>query len=125
MKYLICKDVYEEYDEAIMYVSTEEEVEKNDLVVYSGYNRPSLAKVISFMDELSAITSDYHFEPAIKVISMKAYMEKRAKEIKKAKLVKLMKEQMEIQKLEDTLKKNSECNEEMAKLYDQYKELNG
>ncbi len=38
MKYLICKDVYEEYDEAIMYVSTEEEVEKNDLVVYSGYN---------------------------------------------------------------------------------------
>ncbi len=33
-------------------------------------------------------------------------------------------EQMEIQKLEDTLKKNSECNEEMAKLFAQYKELN-
>ncbi len=52
-------------------------------------------------------------------------MEKRAKEIQKAKLVKLMKEQMEIQKLEDTLKKNSECNEEMAKLFAQNKELNG
>ena len=82
------------------------------------------AKVINFMDELTAITSDYHFEPAIKVFSTKSYMEKRATEIKKAKLVKLMKEQMEIQKLEDTLKKNSECNEEMAKLFAQYKELN-
>ena len=125
MKYLICRDVYEDYDDSIIYISTEENTEKNDLVVYNGYNRPSLAKVINFMDELSAITSDYHFEPAIKVVSMKAYMEKRAKEIQKAKLVKLMKEQMEIQKLEDTLKKNSECNEEMAKLFAQYKELNG
>ena len=117
MKYLICRDVYEDYDDSIIYISTEETTEKNDLVVYNGYNRPSLAKVINFMDELTAITSDYHFEPAIKVVSMKAYMEKRATEIKKAKLVKLMKEQMEIQKLEDTLKKNSECNEEMAKLF--------
>ena len=124
MKYLICRDVYEDYDDSIIYISTEETTEKNDLVVYNGYNRPSLAKVINFMDELTAITSDYHFEPAIKVVSMKAYMEKRANEIKKAKLVKLMKEQMEIQKLEDTLKKNSECNEEMAKLFAQYKELN-
>ena len=124
MKYLICRDVYEDYDDSIIYISTEENAEKNDLVVYNGYNRPSLAKVINFMDELTAITSDYHFEPAIKVVSMKAYMEKRATEIKKAKLVKLMKEQMEIQKLEDTLKKNSECNEEMAKLFAQYKELN-
>ena len=124
MKYLICRDVYEDYDDSIIYISTEENTEKNDLVVYNGYNRPSLAKVINFMDELSAITSDYHFEPAIKVVSMKAYMEKRATEINKAKLVKLMKEQMEIQKLEDTLKKNSECNEEMAKLFAQYKELN-
>ena len=124
MKYLICRDVYEDYDDSIIYISTEEATEKNDLVVYNAYSRPSLAKVVSFMDELSAITSDYHFEPAIKVVSMKAYMEKRATEIKKAKLVKLMKEQMEIQKLEDTLKKNSECNEEMAKLFAQYKELN-
>ena len=124
MKYLICRDVYEDYDDSIIYISTEETTEKNDLVVYNGFNRPSLAKVINFMDELTAITSDYHFEPAIKVVSMKAYMEKRANEIKKAKLVKLMKEQMEIQKLEDTLKKNSECNEEMAKLFAQYKELN-
>ena len=123
MKYLICKDVYEDYDHAIMYISTEENVEKNDLVVYNGYNRPSLAKVINFMDELTAITSDYAFEEAIKVVSMKAYMEKRATEIKKAKLVKLMKEQIEIQKLEDTLRKNSECNDEMAKLFAQYKQL--
>ena len=125
MMYLICKDVYEEYDDCVVYISTDEDAEKNDLVVYMDYDGPSLGKVVNIMDELSAITSDKHFTEAVKVVSMKAYMEKRAKEIQKAKLVKLMKEQMEIQKLEDTLKKNSECNEEMAKLFAQYKELNG
>ncbi len=123
MKYLICKDCYEEYDN--IYVQTDEDAEKNDLVVYEGNEGTGLAKVVSIMDELTAITSDRYFINAIKVVSMKAYLEKRAKEIQKAKLVKLMKEQMEIQKLEDTLKKNSECNEEMAKLFAQYKELNG
>ena len=113
MKYLICRDVYEDYDDSIIYISTEETTEKNDLVVYNGYNRPSLAKVINFMDELTAITSDYHFEPAIKVVSMKAYMEKRATEIKKAKLVKLMKEQMEIQ-----VKKLEKKMQEAAKRLD-------
>lgn len=122
MKYLICKDCYEEYEN--LYISTEEEAEKNDLVVYEGNENPGLAKVVNIMDELTAITSDRYFLKAIKVVSMKAWLEKRATEIKKAKLVKLMKEQMEIQKLEDTLKKNSECNEEMAKLFAQYKELN-
>ncbi len=122
MMYLICKDSYDEYD--TIYISTDEIADKNDLVVYEGNEGPGLAKVMNIMDELTAITSDRYFIKAIKVISMKAYMEKRATEIKKAKLVKLMKEQMEIQKLEDTLKKNSECNEEMAKLFAQYKELN-
>ena len=122
-KYLICEDVYEDYGN--LYISTDEEVEKNDLVVYMDYEKPSLAKVVNFMDELSAITSDKHFLESVKVIYMIEYLERRAKEIQKAKLVKLMKEQMEIQKLEDTLKKNSECNEEMAKLFAQYKELNG
>ena len=123
MKYLICKDCYEEYDN--IYISTEEDAEKGDLVVYDGSENPGLAKVVSIMDELTAITSDRYFIKAIKVVSMKAWLESKAVEIKKAKLVKLMKEQMEIQKLEDTLKKNSECNEEMAKLFAQYKELNG
>ncbi len=123
MKYLICKDCYEEYEN--LYISTEEEAEKNDMVVYEGNDGPGLAKIVNIMDELTAITSDRYFLKAIKVVSMKAWLEKRATEIKKAKLVKLMKEQMEIQKLEDTLKKNSECNEEMAKLFAQYKELNG
>ena len=123
MKYLICKDCYEEYDN--IYISTEENAEKGDLVVYDGSENPGLAKVINIMDELTAITSDRYFIKAIKVVSMKAWLESKAVEIKKAKLVKLMKEQMEIQKLEDTLKKNSECNEEMAKLFAQYKELNG
>ena len=125
MKYLVCNDLCDKYDENTVYISTDEDAEKNDLVVYMDYDGPSLAKVVNIMDELSAITSDKHFTEAVKVVSMKAYMEKRAKEIQKAKLVKLRKEQMEIQKLEDTLKKNSECNEEMAKLFAQYKELNG
>ncbi len=59
MMYLICKDVYE--DDYCVYISTEENAEKNDLVVYMDYERPSLAKVVNIMDELSAITSDKHF----------------------------------------------------------------
>ena len=121
MKYLICKDCYEEYDN--IYISIEEEVEKNDLVVYEGNDDPGLAKIVNIMDELTAITSDRYFLEAIKVISMKAYLESRAKAIKKAKLIKLMKEQMELQKMEDTLKKNAECNPKMADLYAKYKEL--
>ena len=121
MKYLICKDCYEEFDN--IYISTEEEAEKNDLVVYEGNDGPGLAKIVNIMDELTAITSDRYFLEAIKVISMKAYLESRAKAIKKAKLVKLMKEQMELQKMEDTLKKNAECNPKMADLYAKYKEL--
>ena len=124
MKYLICKDVYaEEYEESKTFVSTDENVEKADLVVVMDYNQPRLLKVEGFMDELSAVTSDYYFLDAVKVISMKNYLENRAREVKKAKLVKLMKEQMELQKMEDTLKKNAECNPKMADLYAKYKEL--
>ncbi len=124
MKYLICKDVYdEEYEDSKTFVSTEESAEKNDLVVVIDYNQPRLLKVEGFMDELSAITSERYFLEAVKVISMKEYLENRAKEVQKAKLVKLMKEQMELQKMEDTLKKNAECNPKMADLYAKYKEL--
>ena len=122
-RYLLCKDINEDYER--IWLETEEEVEIGDLAVYMDFDSPSLCIVKEFVDELKAITSDLNFNEPIKIISMRAYMEKRAKQIQKAKLVKLMKEQMEIQKLEDTLKKNSECNEEMAKLFAQYKELNG
>lgn len=122
MKYLVCEDVNDNYGD--IYISTEENAEKNDLVVYMGCEDFGLAKVKYIMDELKAITSEKYFIEAIKVVSMKAYLERKAKAIQKATLIKKMKEQIELQKLEDTLKKNSECNEEMAKLFAQYKELN-
>ena len=121
LKYLLCKDAHEDYER--VWLSTEEEVEVNDVVVYMDYDVPSVAIVQKFIDELEAITSDMRFIPAIKVVSMKAYTEKKAKEIQKAKLQKLMKEQMELQKLEDTFKKNSECNPAMAELFAKYKAL--
>ena len=40
MKYLICRDVYEDYDDSIIYISTEETTEKNDLVVYKDSKLP-------------------------------------------------------------------------------------
>lgn len=80
MNYLICKNVYdEEYENSKTFVSTEEKVEKNDLVVVMDYNQPRLLKVENFMDELSAVTSDYFFLEAIKTISMKTYLEKEQK----------------------------------------------
>ena len=66
MKYLIFKDCYEEYDN--IYISTEENAEKGDLVVYDGNESPGLAKVVNIMDELTAITSDRYFIEAIKVM---------------------------------------------------------
>lgn len=122
-KYLICSYVNEDYDKVYVSVETENVIEKGDLVVFEDYDSPALAKVEKEMDELKAITSDYHFNECISLINMKDYLQKKAKEIQKAKLIKMMKEQIELQKLEDTLKKNSECNSTMAELFAKYKEL--
>ena len=120
-KYLLCKDTTADYER--VWLSTDEEVEINDVIVYMDYDTPAVAIVQKFIDELEAITSEMRFLPAIKVVSMKEYNEKKAKEIQRAKLQKLMKEQMELQKLEDTFKKNSECNPAMAELFAKYKAL--
>lgn len=120
MNYYVCIDTINEEE---VLVSTSEKAEKNDLVVfYDG--SPYLATVLKSMDELTAITKyDGQFCEAIKVISMKSYLEKKAKEIQKAKLIRKMKEEMEIAKLEETLRKHSEDTSEMSKLYSQYKSL--
>ena len=120
MNYYVCIDTINEEE---VFVSTSEKAEKNDLVVfYDG--SPYLATVLKSMDELTAITKyDGQFCEAIKVISMKTYLEKKAKEIQKAKLIRKMKEEMEIAKLEETLRKHSEDTSEMSKLYSQYKSL--
>ena len=69
------------------------------VVFYDG--SPYLATVLKSMDELTAITKyDGQFCETIKVISMKTYLEK------KAKLIRKMKEEMEIAKLEETLRKH-------------------
>ena len=120
MNYYVCIDTINEEE---VLVSTSEKAEKNDLVVfYDG--SPYLATVLKSMDELTAITKyDGQFCESIKVISMKTYLEKKAKEIQKAKLIRKMKEEMEIAKLEETLRKHSEDTSEMSKLYSQYKSL--
>ena len=121
-KYLICEDVN---NEDVVYIETEEETQKGDLVVAMDCDEPILTKVIDFMDELKAITSERNFLNSLAVVSVKKYYEARQRDIEKARLVKLMKEQMDLQKMEDTLAKNSECNPEMASLYSKYNELCG
>lgn len=122
-KYLLCNYVNEDYEKVYVSVDTENVIEKGDLVVFEDYDTYSLAKVEKEMDELKAITSDYHFMECISLVNMKDYLQRKAKEIQKAKLIKMMKEQIELQKLEDTLMKNSECNSTMAELFAKYKEL--
>lgn len=120
MNYYVCIDTINEEE---VLISTMEKAEKNDLIVYYD-GSPFLATVLKSMDELTAITKyDGQFCEAIKVISMKSYLEKKAKEIQKAKLIRKMKEEMEIAKLEETLRKHSEDTSEMSKLYSQYKSL--
>ena len=118
--YCICEDV--NCNDKI-YITTESKSEKGDLMVIMEYDEPELARVVDYMDELVAITSDHVWYEALAVVSVKAYYENRKKEVERAKLVKLMKEQIELQKLEDTLRKNSECNPQMASLFEKYKEL--
>ena len=120
-KYLVCEDVCS--DDVIFVVTEQEDCEKDDLVVLMEYDEPGLARVKGFIGELEAITGDRVWFEALSVVSVKEYYLKRKKEAQKARLVKLMKDQMDLQKLEDTLKKNSECNSAMASLYDQYKSL--
>ena len=92
--------------------------------VHTNQNSEKTVTVLKSMDELTAITKyDGQFCEAIKVISMKTYLEKKAKEIQKAKLIRKLKEEMEIAKLEETLRKHSEDTSEMSKLYSQYKSL--
>ena len=120
MNYYVCIDTVNEEDVLII---TDEKAEKNDLIVYDD-GSPYLATVIKPMDELTAITKhDGCWMEGIKVISMKDYLEKKAREIQKAKLIRRMKEEMEIAKLEETLRKHSEDTSEMSKLYAQYKSL--
>ncbi len=61
MAYSVCGDLCDKYDESTVYISADEDTERNYLVVYMDYDGPSL-----FM-----------------AVSMKAYMERRAKEIQK------------------------------------------
>ena len=120
MNYYVCIDTINEEE---VLISTTEKAEKDDLIVYND-GSPFLATVMKSMDELTAITKyDGQFCEAIKVISMKSYLEKKAKDIQKAKLIRKMKEEMEIAKLEETLRKHSEDTSEMSKLYSQYKSL--
>lgn len=119
-KYCVCEDV-NSCDTS--YLVAEKECEKGDLVVSIEYDTPTLSKIVEFVDELEAITSERTWFEALAIVSVKSYFEKRKKDIEKARLIKMMKEQIELQKLEDTLKKNSECNEKMASLYNSYKML--
>ena len=120
MNYYVCIDTINEEE---VFVSTSEKAEKNDLIVYYE-GSPYLATVLKPMDELTAITKyDGQFCEGIKAISMKDYLERKAKEIQKAKLIRKMKEEMEIAKLEETLRKHSEDTSEMSRLYNQYKSL--
>ncbi len=120
MKYYICEDIN---DDEVNYVSAADELEKDDLVVFMNYNQPCLARVLKEMPELEAITSEYPWEDALTHVCLKEYYEKRKAQLEKARLIKLMKEQMEIHALEEKLKKNAEINPEMRDLFSMYKTI--
>ena len=122
MKYYVCEDVC---NCDVAYVCSEVEAEKNDLVVFMEYNSPALARIVKEMDELEAITSDLTWFESLANVSVKKYYEKRKAELEKAKLIKLMKDQIELHSLEEKLKKNAEINPEMADLFNKYKVLSG
>ncbi len=120
MKYYVCQDVN---DEEVVYVTVVEELEKGDLVVFMEFNRPCLAKVVKEMEELEAITSEFDWFESLAQVSVKGYYEKRKAELEKARLLKLMKEQIELNALEEKLKKNAEINPTMSNYFDMYRKI--
>ena len=120
MKYYICEDVN---SDEVVYITVVEELEKGDLVVFMEFGRPCLAKVQKEMEELEAITSEVEWSESLAHVSVKDYYEKRKAELGKHKLLSLMKKEIELNALEEKLKKNAEINTRMSDLFNHYKSL--
>ena len=123
MKYLLCKDVNDEYEK--VWVKTENnEIEKGDAIVYPSYEEiPGLCIVEKFIDELDALIGSMSFIEPIACVSMKAYKEKRKKEIQRAKLQAMLKSKIDEATMFEKLKKNSELTPEISDLFNKLKEL--
>lgn len=112
------------YDDVVVYLSASQKVEIGDYAIYLGYdNEPVIAKVTALIDELTAITDGISYIDVISILDIKPYLEKQKKLIQKAKLIDKMKKEIELQKMEDMLKKHSTDNDTLKGLYDQYIEL--
>lgn len=116
-----CKTVDSENYE--IFVSVEKKAKKGDYVVFFDDDFLVVTKVVEVIDELTAITSDIFFYNGLDVIDVKPYLEKRKKDIQKKRLISAMKEQIEIGKMRETLRKNANVTDEMAALYRQFEEL--
>ena len=109
---------YDDYDE--VYLKSTKEVKKDDYVIFINEAEPVIAKVVLLIDELEALLKDIYFQDVYQVLDLKPYFESRKNEIKKLKLYEKMKREIELQKVEDNLRKHATDNEKIRKLYEQY-----
>ena len=109
---------YDDYDE--VYLKSTKEVKKDDYVIFINEAEPVIAKVVLLIDELEALLKNIYFQDVYQVLDLKPYFESRKNEIKKLKLYEKMKREIELQKVEDNLRKHATDNEKIRKLYEQY-----
>ncbi len=109
---------YDDYD--AVYLKSTKEVKKDDYVIFINEAEPVIAKVVLLIDELEALLKDIYFQDVYQVLDLKPYFESRKNEIKKLKLYEKMKREIELQKVEDNLRKHATDNEKIRKLYEQY-----
>ena len=120
MKYYICEDVN---SDEVVYITVADELEKGDLVVTMDFGQPLLAKVGKEMEELEAITSELNWLESLVHVSPKSYYEKRKAQLEREKLIRLMKQEMDLHALEEKLRKSAEINPTMSDLFIKYKSL--
>ena len=118
---------YEDYEDYNLdYVESRFYARKDDYLVYMSYtNVPKIGKVVGFISELDALTSDTSFLEALTLIDVKGYLERKKSELQELKLIKAMKAQADKDKLIDDMRKKANGSPEMQKLFAEYEKLIG
>ena len=120
-------DDYDDFDDyGLDYVESRFCAKKDDYLVYMSFsNTPKIGKVVGFISELDALTSDTSFMEALSLIDVKGYLERKKSEAQELRLIKAMKAQADKDKLIEDMRKKANGSPEMQKLFAEYEKLIG
>jgi len=119
--YFYGTDLNDNYQQ--LYVSEQEVKVGGFVIVDNGNLEPITVKVVKFVNELNAITSNECIDEIIAVVDMQDYLDKKRAEYSRRKLQDKMKTEIENIKMLETLKKYSTGSPAMKELYENFSAL--